>query len=103
MRYLDEVTFIKESPDSHYDPDLGEWVEKEPIRAVFSANITDIGTDRSAKIFGDIKQGAKVMRMMPLFTMPEYDYIEFDNKKWTLTTYRNPSERNTFILQEVSQ
>ena len=56
MRYLDEVTFIKESPDSRYDPDLGEWVEKEPTRAVFSANITDIGTDRSIKIFGDIKQ-----------------------------------------------
>lgn len=103
MRYLDEVTFIKESSDSHYDPDLGEWVEKEPARTVFSANITDIGTDRSAKIFGDIKQGAKVMRMMPLFMMPEYDYIEFDNKKWDLMTYRNPSERNTFILQEVSQ
>ena len=47
MRYLDEVTFIKESPDSHYDSDLGEWVEKEPTRTVFSANITDIGTDRS--------------------------------------------------------
>ena len=101
MRYLDEVTFIKESPDSHYDPDLGEWVEKELTRAVFSANITDIGTDRSAKVFGDIKQGAKVMRMMPLFNMPEYDYIEFDNKKWALMTYRNPSERNTFILHST--
>ena len=56
MRYLDEVTFVKESPDSHYDPDLGEWVEKEPTRTVFSANITDIGTDRSAKVFGDIKK-----------------------------------------------
>ena len=85
MRYLDEVTFIKGSPDSHYDPDLGEWVEKEPT------------------FVGDIKQGAKVMRMMPLFNMPKYDYIEFDNKKWALMTYRNPSERNTFILQEVSQ
>ena len=103
MRYLDEVTFIKTSSDSHYDPDLGESVEKEPTRTIFSANITDIGTDRSVKVFGDIKQWAKVLRMMPLFVMPEYDYIEFDNKMWALTTYRNPSERNTFILQEVSQ
>lgn len=31
MRYLDEVTFIKESPDSRYDPDLGEWVEKNQL------------------------------------------------------------------------
>ena len=103
MRYLDEVTFIKTSSDSHYDPDLGEWVEKEPSRTVFSANITDIGTDRSVKIFGDIKQGAKVMRTMPLFVIPDYDYISFDGKKWGLTTSRNPSERNTFILQEVDE
>lgn len=100
MRYLDDVSFVKESSDSHYDPDLGEWVEKEPTRTVFSANITDIGTNRSVTVFGDINQGAKVMRMMPLFTMPEYDYIEFDNKKWTLTTYRNLGGRDTFILQE---
>lgn len=101
MRYLETVTFVKESPDTRYDTDRGEWMESEPIKTTFSANVTDIGTERSIKLFGDIKQGAKVMRMMPLFDMPEYDYIEFDNKKWKLTTYRNPSERNTFILQEV--
>ncbi|MEY8538944.1 hypothetical protein AALM99_10975 [Lactococcus muris] len=101
MRYLETVIFVKESPDTHYNPDSGEWMESEPIKKTFSANVTDIGTERSIKLFGDIKQGAKVMRMMPLFDMPEYDYIEFDNKKWKLTTYRNPSERNTFILQEV--
>lgn len=105
MRYLDEVTFIKESPDSHYDPELGEYIKAEPIKAVFSANITDVGitdvgTDRSAKVFGYIKEGAKIMRMMPLFDMPEYDYVEFEGKKWYLLTYRNPSERNTFILRE---
>ncbi len=100
MRYLDEVTFIKESPDSHYDPELGEYIKAEPIKAVFSANITDVGTDRSAKVFGDVKEGAKIMRMMPLFDMPEYDYVEFKGKKWYLLTYRNPSERNTFILRE---
>ncbi len=66
MRYLETVTFVKESSGTHYDPDKGEWIESEPIKKTFSANVTDIGTERSAKIFGDIKQGAKVMRMMPL-------------------------------------
>lgn len=100
MRYLDEVAFIKESSDSRYDAELGDYIKAEPTRTVFSANVTDVGTDRSIKAFGDIKRGAKVMRMMPLFDMPEYDYVEFDGKKWYLLTYRNPSERNTFILQE---
>ena len=102
MRYLDKVDFVKKSADEGYDPVKGEYVEGEPTIITTYANVTDIGTERSVKIFGDIKQGAKVMRMMPLFDMPEYDYIEFDDKRWKLTTYRNPSDRNTFLLQEVT-
>lgn len=102
MRYLDDIKFVKESKDNHYDPDLGEWVESEPVIVETSGNVTDIGTDKSVEIFGDIKQGAKVLRTMPLFVIPEYDYILFGNKRWELTTWRNPSDRNTFVLQEVS-
>lgn len=102
MRYLDKVDFVKKSTEDKYDPDKGEYVEGEPTVISTYANVTDIGTERSVKVFGDIKQGAKVMRTMPLFIVPDYDYISFEGKKWGLTTSRNPSERNTFILREVT-
>ncbi len=102
MRYTDEITFVKESSESHYDPDLGEYVEGEPKRISTLANVTDLGTDRSVKVFGDIRQGAKVIRTMPLFSLPEFDHIEIDGKTFKETTARNPSGRHSFIVQEVA-
>lgn len=101
MRYPDEITFVKESSESHYDPDLGEWVENEPNRKDALVNVTDLGTERSVKLFGDIREGAKVIRTMPLFVLPEFDYIEIDGKTFKETTARNPSGRHSLIVQEV--
>lgn len=101
MRYTDEITFVKESSESHYDPDLGEYVEGEPFKTVTSANVTDLGTERSVKLFGDIRQGALVIRTMPLFALPEFDHVEISGKTYKETTVRNPIGRNSLIVQEV--
>lgn len=102
MRYTDEVIFVQESADSHYDPDSGEWMDDEPQRTLTLANVTDLGTDRSVKIFGDIRQGAKVIRTMPLFNVPEFDTIEIEGKSYKDITLREPSGRNSLVVQEVS-
>ncbi|OTO29401.1 hypothetical protein A5816_001688 [Enterococcus sp. 3G1_DIV0629] len=101
MRFTDEIIFVKRSSDSKYDPDLGEWVEGKPERTRTEVNVTDIGTDRSVTVFGSVKEGAKVIRTQPLFSIPEFDYIEFEGKTWQVTTARNPSFRNSLIVQEV--
>ena len=101
MRYDTSITFIKDSADSHYDPDLGEWVEDEPTVTVTDANVTDLGTNRSVALFGDIKQGAVVVRTQPLFLVPEWDNIEIGGKSYQLTTTRQPLDRNSLIVEEV--
>lgn len=101
MRYDISITFIKDSTDSHYDPDLGEWIEDEPTVTVTDANVTDLGTNRSVALFGDIKQGAVVVRTQPLFLVPEWDSIEIDGKSYQLTTARQPLDRNSLIVEEV--
>lgn len=101
MRLINEITFVKTSAETRYDPDLGEWIEAEPIKTTTLANVTDLGTERSVKIFGDIEQGAKVIRTAPLFVLPKFDYIEFGGKRWKLVTHRAPSMRNTLIVKEV--
>lgn len=101
MRYVDEITFVKDSSESRYDPEFGEWIAGEPIRTTELANVTDLGTERSIKIFGDIRQGAKVIRTMPLFVLPEFDTIAIEGKTYKDITLRVPSGRNSLIVQEV--
>lgn len=101
MRYNKSIVFVAESSDSYYDSDLGEWVESEPKRTDTTANVTDLGTDRSVAIFGTIKEGAKVIRTQPLFFVPKWDYIEYRDKTYQLVTERVPQERHSLIVQEV--
>ena len=101
MRYDASITFIKDSTESHYDPNLGEWVHGEPSATITDANVTDLGTNRSMALFGDIRQGAKVIRTMPLFVVPEYDHILYEGKTYKDVTTRTPALRNSIIVQEV--
>lgn len=102
MRYTDEITFVKVSEESHYDPESGEWVEGEPERTSTLGNVTDLGTDRVVTIFGDITEEAKVIRTMPLFCVPVFDFIEFEGKTYKEATKRNPLGRNSLIVKEVA-
>lgn len=101
MRYDTEVLFIKNGEGSHYDPDLGEWIDDEPTITATNANVTDLGTNRSVALFGNIKQGAVVIRTQPLFIIPEWDIVEIDGKSYQLTTARQPLDRNSLIAEEV--
>lgn len=65
MRYTDEITFVKKSSESHYDPNSGEWIEEEPFRKTTDVNVTDIGTDRSITISEALKKGLKSLGHSP--------------------------------------
>lgn len=106
MRYDTEVTFIIEK-GGYYDPELGEHVEPILEETIKLANVTDLGTNRSKVLFGDIKQGAKVIRLLRPYTK-EWDYVLIFNKlrskteKFEIITERNLRLKNTFIVQEVA-
>lgn len=101
MRYNDEITLVQPSSDPKYDADKGEWIDADPVKIITVANVTDVGTDRSVTIFGSIQEGAKVIRTMPLFSLPKYDYIEYNGKTYQDVAVRNPAFRHSIIVQEV--
>ena len=98
---MDEITFVKKGK-SKYDPNQGKHVELEPSeRTVTTANVTEIGSETSVTLFGSIKEGALVIRTMPLFFAPVWDLIEYEGKTYQLTKEQHPSDRHTIIVREV--
>lgn len=98
MNYNKNIVFITEE-DEKYNPETSEY-ESVLNKKSKRANVTDLGTDRSKALFGDIKQGAKVIRLKRPYNSP-WDYIEYEGKTYNIITHRDARLRAGFIVQEV--
>lgn len=101
MRYDTTIEFYQKQ-DEHYDPDLGAMVGGLSLVGSTMASVTDMGTKQSVVAFGDIRQGAKVIRLLPLFDVPQWDMLRIDKTSYEMTTTREPLNRHTLIVQEVA-
>ncbi|MGX7202390.1 hypothetical protein BCR22_07375 [Enterococcus plantarum] len=99
MRYNTKVTFVTEK-NGYYDPEIGEHIEPSKTEKTKRVNMTDLGTDRSVKIFGEIDESAKVIRLLRPYNK-KWDYVMIDNRRFELVTKRSLPQKNTFILKEV--
>lgn len=102
MMYLHDVDFINQS-DGGYDADLGEHIEPVNDSKIIACNVTDLGSERSIKLFGDVKERSIVVRVPKLIKLPQHAYIEFNDKKYTLIREIYPHDRTTLIFKEVQK
>ena len=100
MRYDVPVVFVKQT-EGHYDYDLGEHVEGKREEIVMLANVTDLGTERTVNIFGDVKENAMVIRLMGHYEV-KFDHIEIEGISYTVLKTQNLRHKQTFIVQEVT-
>lgn len=99
MRFMNEVTFV-ELGKEFYDADTSDYVRSDDVKTVANVNVTDLGIGRSVVLFGSVKEGRKVIRVMPHYEIPKFDYIEFDSKNWQLVKDTKPQYRNSLIVEE---
>ena len=100
MRFNNNVKFYSEEAE-HYDPTSGGYVGGTELVAEVIANVTDLGTNRSSQLFGDVNTQAKVIRMVrPVGAVWSYCLIDDDTTKYVQTTARDPLKAHTLIVGE---
>ena len=100
MRYDIPVVFVKQT-EGHYDYDLGEHVEGQRQETAMLANVTDLGSERTVNIFGDVKENARVVRLLGHYE-GMFDHIEIEDVSYTVLKTQNLRYKQTLIVQEVS-
>lgn len=91
MRYNDVVKFYFE----------GRKSGDVKLVAEDMANVTDVGVDRTANVIGNLNQRSLVIRTLhPLLVAFSYVTINNGNKRYRLTTRRDPLKGNTLIVGE---
>lgn len=100
MRYDIPVVFVKQT-EGHYDYDLGEYVEGQREETAALANVTDLGSERSVNIFGDVKESARVVRLLGHYE-GKFDHIEIEGVPYTVLKTQNLRHKQSLIVQEVA-
>ena len=99
MRFNNNVQFY--FSDEHYDPVKGENVGGTKLVGEEFANVTDLGTDRSVALYGDVNIQAYVIRTInPIGYKWSYCTIDGGNTQYITNTKRVPLKNNTLIVGE---
>ncbi|GBG94644.1 hypothetical protein LFYK43_11030 [Ligilactobacillus salitolerans] len=100
MRFNNNVKFYSEVAE-HYDPEVGHYVGGEELVAELIANVTDLGTNRSAQLFGNVDTRAQVIRLAcPVGAVWSYCTIDDSSTQYVQTTVRDPLKAHTLIVGE---
>ena len=96
-----QVTFY-DTGEEHYDPKQHKYVGGDEELVTLPANVTDVGVEKSAQIFGDYKHRALAIRTV--YEPPKqwgYLKLDGDSRKYILNTYRKPLKYFTLIVGET--
>lgn len=98
---MDSIVEFHTLEKAHYDPHKHGYVDGEDTVIKTPANVTDVGTDRSAQVLGNLNANSKVVRT---YEEPpaKWNYLLIDGHvtKYRLVTQRKPLKLFTLIVGE---
>jgi hypothetical protein len=102
MRITDKVKFYVENSDGGgYNPETGQYEDTEELVATIPANITDLSTDRTKELFGEIDDSKLVIRTFKPIKF-KWSYCLIGKSKYKQETNLNASIRsNSLIVGEI--
>ena len=100
MRYNHEIKFFNEGKRK-YNPVTSSYEGELELVADVMGNVTDVGADRSAKLFGSIIQGVKVVRLVePIEKVWAYLTIDDGSTKYRMRTTTIPLKNVSILVGE---
>lgn len=99
MRF-DTPVYFQRNQKAVYNPTTGNYDEQPPLEEMRYASVTDTGDDTLHLIFGEIKQGAKTVRLQNHYDKP-FDQIKIGEKVYKVNRARRLRFKHIFIVSEV--
>lgn len=100
MRMDQKISFYSEKK-REYNPHTSQYEGGVQLVATRYGNVTDVGTDRSAELFGKYDQRAKTVRYIePVDVSWSYLTIDDSSTKYRLRTERRPLKGVSLIVGE---
>lgn len=98
---MDSIVQFYSTRDRKYNPHTSRYEGGTELVDELEANVTDVGTDRSAQILGNLNANSKVIRT---YEEPpaNWDYVIIDGHvtHYRLQTQRKPLKLFTLIVGE---
>lgn len=99
MRYDKEIYFIKKGPRT-YDERTGNYIEGQAKKTKVMAAIMDTSAEMVFFVYGKLKQNSLTVHIQNHYT-DSFDYIDIDNKHYTVDKTRKLRVKQSFIVSEV--
>jgi hypothetical protein len=98
MRFNSRITFVSIA-ESKYDPEIGEYIESEPIKTTMPCNLSRMGIERVNQLFGAIDKQILTARLQRPYEV-KFDYVLINDQKYNVTK-QSDYKKGVFFLEAV--
>lgn len=99
MRFDTPIYFLHIGP-GEYNETTGNYEESEPTETKCYANVTDSGVEMLNLVYGELRQGSKVIRLLQAYN-ESFQYIRIGEKRYKVDFTRKLRNKQTFVVSEV--
>lgn len=99
MRY-DMLIYFQKFQTGEYDMATGNYAEGTVMEEKRYADVTDAGEDTMNLVYGEIRQGARVIRLQRKYWKP-FDCIRIGDVVYRVDFSRDLRAKQVFVVSEV--
>lgn len=99
MRFDTPVLFQRIT-EGAYNAENGDYSDDSVESVKVYADVTDAGVETLNLVYGELRQGAKVVRLLHHYEEP-FDLIQIGRKRYRVDMERRQRTKHVFVVSEV--